>query len=505
MKPLDPRLLSTARSARHLIVGMAAISVLNVALTWCFAWNLSTFITDVFINHSGLSGPINALIWAAAAGLARAFTLWAQEWLGAVAAANAKSELRHKLLDSIEKLGGPWVYARGTAPVRSLVTEQIDSLDSYFAKFLPQLVFTVVITPLFTLLIFSLDRPSGWSLLFTLPLIPIFMILIGWATQGVQARQLEALNRLTNHFSEALRGLTTLRVFGRAENQILAISKSSQQYKARTMKVLRLSFLSGFALELIASLSVALIAVSIGLRLVSGEISLAVGLFVLLLAPEAYLPLRMVGAQFHTAAEGVEASKAILDIIDEAAQPRIDRISSADQLSTLALSGFEAIPGQLVVVQGPSGAGKTTRLNQLRQSLDADSVAWLPQRSSLVEGTVLDNIVGRGVTFSQVHLNEALRLASVDELSLEQRVGDGSRGISGGQAQRITLARAIYAALDRGRNTLLLDEPISGQDAERAAKITAGLLELAARGYAILAISHQPIFGAHRTLEVRIV
>jgi len=315
MKPLDPRLLNAAKSVRWFIGGIVLLATANMALTTLFAWHLSAFIVAVFVEHQKPSGANPNLIWFTAAGSARACTLWLQEWLSAISSTRAKNELRGRLLDAVERLGPNWLKNYGTARLHTLATQQLDALDAYFGKFLPQLVFAFIITPVFAVVIFFQDAASGWALVSTLPLIPLFMILIGWATQSIQERQLKSLQVLTSHFGQVLRGLTTLKVFGRAENQVEAIRSSSESYRIRTMKVLRLSFLSGFALELISSLSVALIAVSIGLRLVNGQLSLAVGLFILLLAPEAYLPLRMVGANFHVSSEGVAASSAVLDVI----------------------------------------------------------------------------------------------------------------------------------------------------------------------------------------------
>lgn len=486
-------MLATAKAARWFIASVVALALLNMALTVAFAWNLSSFITQVFVRHHTVSEAFPSMVAFTAAGLCRAASLWLQEWLGAFAATNAKSELRGKLIDAVVKLGPDWVASRGTANLQVLITQQLDALDAYFAKFLPQLVFTAIVTPLFTALIFATDPISGWSLLATLPLIPLFMVLIGWATQSVQNKQLQAMSQLTSHFVEALRGLTTLKVFGRAQNQVTAIAATSNQYRERTMKVLRVSFLSGFALELIASLSVALIAVAIGLRLINGDMPLLTGLFVLLLAPEAYLPLRMVGANFHTSAEGVAASKLVLDIIDEA------KALKPSEPQTLDFA-YEA--NRVTVLVGPSGAGKTTRLNQLRKQLGKGHSAWLPQRIGLIEGTVLENIVGPVADVDQACLNQALSLAALDDVDLNHHLSQDAGTVSGGQAQRIGLARALYAALTSEISVLLLDEPISAQDAERARTIGENLASLANKGYTVVAVSHQPLVGAHHIVEV---
>jgi ATP-binding cassette subfamily C protein CydD len=268
------------------------------------------------------------------------------------------------------------------------------------------------------------------------------------------------------------------------------------------MKVLRVSFLSGFALELIGSLAVALVAVSIGLRLVNGDLPLSVGLFVLLLAPEAYLPLRMVGANFHASADGANASKAILDIIDEADALGIaGKAGSASETAPVAAGQFA--PAAITVVHGPSGAGKTTLLQNLRATLPAADVTWMPQRIGLLPGTVLANIVGIGTeTYDEARLKVAVELACLDDVALDASAGNSSNTISGGQAQRVGLARAFYRALASGNKFLFLDEPISALDSARAAKVMDSFKHFAQLGQTVAIISHQPIATADHLLEV---
>jgi ATP-binding cassette subfamily C protein CydD len=248
--------------------------------------------------------------------------------------------------------------------------------------------------------------------------------------------------------------------------------------------VLGVTFLSGFALELGASLSVALMAVSIGFRLIDGAIPLSVGLFVLLLAPEAYLPMRNVGANFHAAAEGVLASETILDAIDHKVQ------SSTRAAVTPAAEKF-------TVLVGPSGAGKTTALEAYRQALPSSAVAWLPQGNQVFAGSVLENLVGPGSRVDDlsaqalVEIDRAMSLAALDDLELSQAVGESGAAISGGQRQRLGLARAILRASAHPSVSLLLDEPISAVDPVRAALIVANLRKLADGGLTIVAVSHQ--------------
>lgn len=482
---------------------MVALALLGTSATVTFALNLATFIADVFIEHASPQSASPHLVWATCAGALKATTLWLQEVLSARAATAAKSELRRKFFRALVDRGPAWLAAQDSAKLGVLATSGLDALDAYFSKYLPQLVFTALVTPIFTLIIFIQDPASGWALVATIPLIPLFMVMIGWATRSVQQRQLDALFRLSSHFLQLLRGLTTLRIFGRTEAQTEIMKSVAEDFRKRTMKVLRISFLSGFALELLGSLSVALIAVSIGLRLVNGELSLAVGLFVLLLAPEAYLPLRMVGANFHAASEGVAASKDILDVLD------LPPIQNRTDESLVA----KAKAGEVTLLAGASGAGKTT---QVRSWLGFDrqgggdvirlsKTAWLPQRISLFAGSVTENVVGVGELVDQARLAEAIKLAALDDVSESIQVGVGGSALSGGQQQRVGLARAFYRALNFDCETLLLDEPVSALDVRRAAVVSASIRQFADRGLRVVIVSHQlDHLSFDRRIEVKV-
>lgn len=486
---------------------MVALALLGTAATIAIAWGIAVFVSGVFIEKASVDSVAGNLIIVALAGLVKALVIWLQELLSARAAVSAKTELRQKYFNAVSKLGSNWINNRSIAELNLLATTGLDALGPYFSKYLPQLVYTALVTPIFVVVVWSQDLGSAITLIVTLPLIPLFMVLIGWATQTVQQKQLIALTRLSQHFLEALRGLTTLKIFRRADAQVNTMSVASEQYRVRTMKVLRVSFLSGFALELLGSLSVALIAVSIGLRMVNGELSLLVGLFVLLLAPEAYLPIRQVGAHFHAAAEGVTASQAILDVIDEAKRAE----SIAQQNSTSFAPGFAL--GKLTVITGPSGAGKTSILRGFlgfdggESAVPIERVAWAPQQHKLWPGTVRENIVGpldSNGSIDQGALTEAMSLAALDELELDTQVGVDATEISGGQAQRICLARAFYRTLTHDSDYLLLDEPISAIDQQRASRVVQSLVEFAGAGKTVVAISHQQalIDSADSRIEV---
>lgn len=490
MKPLDPRLLREARAARWFIAGVVALAMLGVFSTLVIAWQLTRFITSVFVEHDAPAAVADALIWVAGAGVVKASAVWLQEVWAARAASAARGELRGKYLAAILKLDAAGRTTEDTTAARhTLANRGLDALDAYFAKYLPQLVFTALVTPIFVLVIWNTDWLSGLILVATMPLIPLFMVMIGWATRTVQQRQLDSLTRLSQHFLEVLRGLTTLKIFRREWAQVETMATVGEEYRKRTMKVLSVSFLSGFALELAASLSVALMAVSIGFRLMDGSLTLTAGLFVLLLAPEAYLPLRMVGANFHAAAEGVQASARVLNAIEAAAL--VGEEPQAESVGALALPQA----GKLTVLVGPSGAGKSTQLKRWRSGVGQAQIAWLSQQNSLFSTTVLANIVGpveaRAGGFDAAKLDRAVKLSALDDLGLDVEVGESGAAISGGQRQRIALARAIYRSLEHGCDYLLLDEPISAIDSVRASRVISGLRDLAREGLAVCAVSHQ--------------
>ena len=444
-----------------------------------FAWQLSLLVVN----------PESAKVWLGLAAAAiKALTLIGQEWFSSIAAARVKKQLRASLLAQIGQKQG-WLARQSSVELNLLLTTGLDSLDAYFAKFLPQVVYTAIATPMFVIFIFSQDWLSAVIILVTLPLIPLFMIFIGWATAKVQAKQLSALTALSQHFVDALRGLTTLRVFSRARAQLEIMRQNSEAHRKRTMKVLSITFLSGFALELIASLAVALVAVTIGLRLIDGTITLAVGLLVLILAPDAYLPLRMVGANFHASADGVAAIDQALTLLNQ------DGVTSA--IKPIAI---DVKPNVLTVLTGPSGVGKSTSLKALR---DPNS-AWMPQRTVLFDGTVRSNIVGASRVDDLV-VAKAVEMAALDDLDLDSSVGGNFSTVSGGQQQRIALARVFYRALLLDSKVILLDEPTSALDEARATSVLNSLRLLAAEGRAVVAVSHQSglIAAADQVIELK--
>lgn len=528
MRPLDPRLLRYAQATRGTLVAGAGLAVLQTACVIAFAWLVTQLVVRSIAGESlAALAPTIGLLGLVV--VVRAAVLWAVESVSSRGGARAVGQLRERLVAAVGRLGPGWVARRSTAEVTLVAGHGMDALDGYFAKYLPQLIGTAVATPLLVLTIGWRDLTSGIILVITLPLIPVFMVLVGWATQAAQKRQWRALSTLSSGFLDVVAGLSTLKLFGRQHRQEARIRQVSEQYRVHTMRVLRMSFLSGFVLELAASLSVAVIAVTIGLRLLGGSMDLSVGLFVLLLAPEAFLPLRNVGASYHAAAEGIEAASNAFAVI-EAAEAVPEAAPGADPAAGTGLVlqdvriaydgrtvvdgfGAEVPPGTFAVLRAPSGAGKSSLISGVLGFTDAEgrilaggrtdaagrreAIAWAGQRPGLLAGSIAANVALGDAHAEQgaaedARVAEALRDAAADELDPSFVLGPGGSGLSGGQAQRVAVARALYRLRARGCPVLILDEPTSALDAETEARVLRSVRRAADEGAAVLVVSHRP-------------
>jgi ATP-binding cassette subfamily C protein CydCD len=316
MKPLDPRLLHHARRAAVHIGVLVALGVAAAVLIVTQARLLAGAISGAFLDAAPRGALTGTLVALAVVFAVRALIAWATEASSYRASAAVKSALRRTLLAHAIALGPRWLAGKRTGELVTLATQGIDSLDSYFAAYLPQLVLAVVIPLVVVVQIASADVIAGVTIALTLPLIPLFGALVGRATAQHTRRRLRALGLLSHHFLDVVAGLPTLKVFGRAKAQAETIRKVTGDYRRATMGTLRLAFLSSLVLELTATLSVALVAVGIGLRLVYGHVDLRTGLFVLILAPEAYLPIRQAAAQFHASADGLAAVAEVFDVLE---------------------------------------------------------------------------------------------------------------------------------------------------------------------------------------------
>ncbi|MFD1660079.1 thiol reductant ABC exporter subunit CydD [Streptomyces caeni] len=540
MKPIDPRLLRHARATRFFLAAVVGLGGVGAVLVIAQAMLIAEVVVGAFQHHHSVAGLRTPLTLLVAVAIGRALVSWLTELAAHRASAAVKSELRGRLLERAGALGPGWLSGQRTGSLVALATRGVDALDDYFSRYLPQLGLAVVVPVAVLARIVTEDWVSAAIIVGTLPLIPLFMMLIGWATQAQMDRQWRLLSRLSGHFLDVVAGLPTLKVFGRAKAQAESIKRITGEYRRATMRTLRIAFLSSFALELLATVSVALVAVTIGMRLVHGDMDLYTGLVILVLAPEAYLPLRQVGAQYHAAAEGLSAAEEIFAVLETpvpaSGTQRVPEGEIAFEGVTVRYSGrsSDAVsqvsltvePGETVALVGPSGAGKSTLLNVLLGfvrptegrvrvggvdlgSADLEEwrsrIVWVPQRPHLYAGTIAENVRLARPDADDAAVRRALAdagaLEFVDALpgGAGTVLGEDGAGLSAGQRQRLALARAFLA----DRPVLLLDEPTASLDGATEAEVVAAVRRLAV-GRTVLLVVHRPALLAVADRVVRL-
>jgi ATP-binding cassette, subfamily C, bacterial CydD len=505
MRPFDPRLLRTAPAARRPVAVLAVVGVLQGVATIGLAMAVAALVVAV-VDSTSLRTPA---LWLAGLFVVRAALAWTSERVAAWVGVEVTVALRGRLVER-------WLAApaeRRPAPDRAvtLAAQGAASVEPYAARFLPALVAGAFVPVLALATLFWVDWVSGLIVLLTLPLLPFFAALIGRATQAQTEKQWSSLSALSGHFLDVMRGLPTLVGYQRAERQVEVIGEVSQRHRRATMNTLRIAFMSSAALELLASISVAIVAVTVGVRLTHGSMTLQAGLLAILIAPEAYWPIRRIGAEFHAAADGAEAIDGILAELDAEAVPAGEDTEEVGvllqhvaytypQASTPVLAGvrLEAGPG-LTAITGPSGVGKSTLLELaagLRTptagTVRAGRAHLVTQRPFLPAGTLRDALV-LGNDADDQAVWDALRLVGLEgfvaslPLALATPLGDDGFGLSAGQRARVALARATLSTAP----VLLLDEPTAHLDAASADlvhEVVAGLAERRT----VVVVTHRP-------------
>jgi ATP-binding cassette subfamily C protein CydD len=531
----DKRLLAQLRDARGWFAVTLLCSVGVGILIVAQARVLSTILADVFLRDAALERVWNLLLVLLALIGARALLAWASEVSAFAVAARIKQNLRARLFAHLLAQGPAYARGERTGELTNTLGEGIEALEAYFGQYLPQLVLAVLIPLLILAFVFPLDLLSAIVLFLTAPLIPFFMILIGSAADALTRRQWQSLSLLSAHFLDVLQGLATLKMFGRSRDQAAAIARVSQQFRDATLSVLRVAFLSAFALEMIATISTAIIAVEIGLRLLYAHIEFEQAFFVLVLAPDFYLPLRLLGTRFHAGMTGVAAGARVFEILETTDDRRrqtavtehrsavsglrsavvFDDVHYTYDGARAALDGvsFSIARGERVALVGHTGAGKSTVVSLLLRFIEPtrgeilcdgvplrtwsprawrEQIAWVPQLPYLFNDTIANNIRLARPEASLDEVVRAARLAHADEFiralpnGYDTLIGERGARLSGGQAQRVALARAFL----KDAPILILDEPTAHLDPENEALIQ-DAIERLLRDKTALIISHR--------------
>ncbi len=524
--PIDPRIVALSAALRTHLVACGALAVLTAGAILVQAEALSRLLPRLVDGDAAATGPLVA--WLAAVAVVRAIATGLTERSSTRALLATRRTVRRRVLDRLAHLRPDQRAHLGPAQVGSLTGTALDALDPWVRSYLPSLMLAVVVPVAAGLRILGTDLLSAVILAIVVPLIPMFMVLIGRATEHRAATQWDALQRLAGRFLDVVTGLPTLRLFGRAEAQVERVRVVTDRYRTATMRTLRIAFLSALVLELLAALSVALIAVSLGIRLTQGSMELQTALLVLLLAPECLLPIRKVGAAFHAAAAGTDAAAEITDalalpVVVAGSQPLPGAgslvaadVSLVDPVRGVRLepTSLALEPGRLVAVTGPSGAGKSTLLDVLRGSLTpstgtvalggvavedlsladrAAAIRWCTQHPHAIGATAMASAaLGHG---SGPEVDDAVR-AALDQLGVLGLADASPAAVSGGERRRIAIARALVGVHLGTVRFVLFDEPTAQLDDEAAGRVVAALRWAAAQGAGVLAVTHDPVLAA---------
>lgn len=553
MKPFDPRLLRYAKSARAYIIEIAILGLITAALVIAQAFLVSGSVSPVVSGGASLDAVAPKLAILLAVVALRAGAVYARQARGHRAADGAMTSLRSEVTRKAVKLGPRWRSQHG-AETATLLTRGLNDIEPYFVNFLPQLLLVVTVTPLTLITILTLDFWSALVAIITIPLIPLFMVLIGKMTAGFSSKKLVAMERLGSQLLDLLTGIPTLKALGREKAPREHLIRLSKQNTRTTLQTLRVAFLSGGVLEFLSTLSVALVAVQVGMRMVHGHLDLYVGLIIIMLAPEVFEPLRQVGTQFHASTNGVAAAEQCFDILEEPTPKEGTTIPAPAGTTPIVIQNLSVAargmwapwklsgtiePGKMTVLVGPSGSGKSTTvqvmlgfeeatkgrittfdtagnpvpISELEPSSWWENMTWIPQHPTIVTGTVLSNILGdhqhSPAEDQKKRLAEAAAATGFDQVvdslpdQWDTTLGFGGVGLSVGQRQRLALTRALLEK----PGLLILDEPTAHLDAISEDQVIRVLENLRESGSTILVIAHRQtlvrIADAELTVETR--
>ncbi|MBE3590746.1 MAG: thiol reductant ABC exporter subunit CydD [Firmicutes bacterium] len=530
--PIDRRIWRASSATRPLL---ALVGVTGVLIGLLIVWEaqvLARLVSGVYVAHWSAREATRPIFVLLLIVVARAAVTGLSQTLSLNLATAVQADLRERAFRHLLAAGPLALHAERTGELVQILTEGVESIQTFLARYLPQLALTVAVPGVILARVALADPLTGAVLLFTVPLIPVFMILVGRQAERATQRRWRVLGRLGAHFLDVLQGLETLKLLGRSRAQEQGIARASEDFRRETMATLRLAFLSGLVLELLASLSIAMVAVSVGLRLVAGRIPFETAFFLLVLVPDFYAPWRALGAKFHDALNGVEAAGRIFDLLELPAWARGGgrrRVSgrgpwrvAAEGLrfryagrESDALRGVNAVlePGARVAVVGPSGSGKSTLLALLMgfappsggvltvdgvplRELELDwwrrQITYISQQPYVFSGSVAENLRIARPGARQDELRRAARQARaldfIESLpgGWDARLGEGGTRLSGGQLQRLALARAFL----RDAPYVFLDEPTANLDLESEAAVLEALRELVANRSAVV-IAHR--------------
>ncbi|WP_158966256.1 thiol reductant ABC exporter subunit CydD [Paraglaciecola sp. L3A3] len=438
-----------------------------------------------------------------------------------------KANIRSRLLERLCSLGPAYTQNQGAAKLSGLLDQGIDSLEDYFAGYLPVVAYCAVIPLAILVAVFPIDWQSGLILLFTAPMVPFFMILIGHKAQRLNQQHWAKLQRMSCHFLDIIQGLTQLKIFNASRREIAAVKKISDDYGDETMGILKIAFLSSFVLEFLASVAIALVAVVLGFRLYYGDVDYILALWVLLLAPEFYLPFRQLGSQYHAKMAGVAAAEDLVDLVNQTATNQQDTspfltpftiniaqanfsYPSRSQTLTDITTHFDS--QGLYAVIGDSGSGKSTLIDMILGFVQPDSgqvlingirltaanrdlwlqqCGWISQQAEVFHGSLAFN-VAMSDSYETKQVEQALSKAGlksyVEKLAqgIETPIGEAGAGLSGGQIQRLALARVFY----HQPAILLLDEPTSHLD-QQSEQIITDSINAYAKDHLVIVIAHR--------------